>query len=1012
MKKLALLFISIAIPTFLFSQGIVRGKVVDETGESLIGVTVYLKSNKSIGALTDLDGNFSLKIVDSLSQTLIVSYISYGIIENPIKPLKNNEVLLKDFTLSSAVTNIQEVEIVAKQVKSNEYFMENIKKNSATTIDYISSATMKKTGDPNVTAAVARVSGVATSGGLITVRGMGDRYVKTTFNGSIIPTLDPLTNNIKLEMFPASLIDNIIFTKTASPDLRGDWSGAYISVETKDYPEKLIVNIETQVGYNEQTSFKDVISSSRSKTDWLGYDDGLRERNQKHSEYYSPTLDNAGNSTLTTYQEMVALGLGNYYSSIGVTGFQSYDNTPYFKLGLVQLGILAPALINDPVALTNATYLYNTTFRKQAFDKLNPNGADYNNGFANNWNTKKRRAPLNFSQSFGVGNQTTLFGKSLGYILGFRYGSSTRYDPNGVSNRLGYINTGTDVILGYSNNDNVDISRETNGWSALLNLAYKLNSNNTVSFLFMPNLTGTNDVIHFSSKELVDDVYNHTKNQFYEQRSQSIYQLKSEHFIKGPKIKIDFNGSYTKGKSSVPDFKSISYKELDDIITELSPTAGVGIKRFYRYLSENILDLRISAEMPISKVNKAGGRKIKIGASYEENNRKSETYGYQVNNGNGDHLANTPTSDVDTYLDPSKFYMNDGKVDYLYAPSLQDNTYNLGMSIIKSAYALIDYSIIPMLRVSGGLRVEKTSMFTNVNKYYDQFNYTKNNLRTESDSGEINQSNYLPSLNLILKAVDSKKIQINARLNYSQTLARPSIRELSNYRVYDNEFRNGFVGNPKLKMAQINNYDFRLETYFKNGDNVSVSVFYKQIKNNIEMAFGGGEGITWINVDTTVVKGLEFEGKKGIGKHLELRANVTLVKSRTNYTSPYGRFDRTMFGQAPYIINGMLVYTSDSLGLTATLGYNIQGPKLVIVDLLPENPYVYELPRHTIDFKISKTIGKHFSCSITIRDLLNAPVRREYRTQNGEKLNGDLLDYNYDKYRYGTNFIFGVAYKL
>jgi hypothetical protein len=36
-----------------------------------------------------------------------------------------------------------------------------------------------------------------------------------------------------LDLFPASLVDNIIITKTASPDLPGDWAGAYLSVETK-----------------------------------------------------------------------------------------------------------------------------------------------------------------------------------------------------------------------------------------------------------------------------------------------------------------------------------------------------------------------------------------------------------------------------------------------------------------------------------------------------------------------------------------------------------------------------------------------------------------------------------------------------------------------------------------------------------------------------------------------------------------------------------------------------------
>ena len=213
MKSLKLLIVCLIVPFLAFSQGTVRGKITDDKGESLIGVTVTLKSNKLIGVFTDFDGNYSIKIPDALPQTLVISYVSYSNIEDNLTSLKDNEVLIKNYTMSSSETALQEVEVVAKQVKANEYFMENIKKNSATTIDYISATTMKKTGDANVAAAVARVSGVSTSGGLITVRGMGDRYVKTTFNGSIIPTLDPLTNNIKLEMFPASLIDNVIFTK-------------------------------------------------------------------------------------------------------------------------------------------------------------------------------------------------------------------------------------------------------------------------------------------------------------------------------------------------------------------------------------------------------------------------------------------------------------------------------------------------------------------------------------------------------------------------------------------------------------------------------------------------------------------------------------------------------------------------------------------------------------------------------------------------------------------------------
>jgi hypothetical protein len=56
---------------------------------------------------------------------------------------------------------------------------------------------------------------------------------------------------------------------------------------------------------------------------------------------------------------------------------------------------------------------------------------------------------------------------------------------------------------------------------------------------------------------------------------------------------------------------------------------------------------------------------------------------------------------------------------------------------------------------------------------------------------------------------------------------------------------------------------------------------------------------------------------------------------------------------------------------------------------------------------VTKTLGKHFSLSLTVRDILNAPVRRTYKLNNGFD---DPIDY--DKFRYGTNYLLSVAYKL
>jgi hypothetical protein len=1012
----AVLFLLIISHT-ISAQGTLRGKVTDEKGESMFGVIVRAIENDGIIAQTDFEGTFSLKFPDNKQYTLNFIIVGYEKLEEKIQ-LKDNAVLSKEFTLINSSNVIKGMDVVAKRVKANDGYMEKMKMNSATTLDFISAEVMKKTGDASVVNAIARVSGVSTNGGLITVRGIGDRYVRTTLNGSRIPTLDPLTNNIKLDIFPSSLVDNIVITKTQSADLPGDWAGAYISVETKDYPDKLAVNIESQFGYNSQTTFKDFITSDRSNTDWLGFDGGLRTRDTDGLTV--PNLDPSG------YQQMVALGLGDFYAQQGIHGWAdgNAQADAYFRMGLVQLGLLSAAQFNDPSAVQNARDQYNTTYKPQAFNAINPNGTSYNNGFNNNWNTKYRNAPMNYSQSFSIGDQKMLFGKELGFIFGFKYGSAVRFDPDGISQRVG------DESLGFpfERQDNAIISRETNSISALLNLAYKLNKNNKISFLFMPNVIGNNDVASYEEMHMGVSYQeaNVTRNIFYEQRKQMVYQYSSQHYIPALKVKLDVNASYTDGKSVAPDFKATQYMQVlnfDSIASyQFSPTAGDGIRRYYRNLDENIFDGRVGSELPLKSSKDGAIRKLKFGAASQRNYRKIDNDEYRLFAGNNLNVAPLTDGNLDNYLSPDKFVMQNATVDYFYRHFDFDRNHSFGHSNVLAAYALLDYELNESLRFSGGVRAEHTDIFTDVDKY-SRLGYGYNDIRRENvggfafvNAGSINQWNFLPSGSLIYKLKSKTETQSNLRFNYSQSLARPSIRELSDAAIFDNEFRTLIYGNSDLKMVHIANYDFRGETYFANGDNLSVSVFYKDFHNHIEMGFGSA-GITWDNIDHSTVRGVELEGKKQLGKHFEFRANVTLVKSRAEFVRKdlqiidgvkvYTIVDtiyRPMFGQAPYLFNSILTYSADSLGLTATVSYNVQGPRLVIAGSVKGRPDVYEIPRHLVDFKLSKTIGKHYVASITVRDILNAPVRRAYKLPSG------YVDY--DRFRYGTNFLVSFAYKL
>ncbi|MBK9639481.1 MAG: carboxypeptidase-like regulatory domain-containing protein [Bacteroidetes bacterium] len=1006
-----------------FGQGTVRGKVTDKNGESLIGVTLVVKGNTSIGAATDLDGNFSISIKDNTPFVLVVSYIGFNTLEESIT-LSKNEVIVRNFTMQSSSVEVKEVEISAKAVKAADYYMENMKKQSSTTIDYVSSETIRKTGDNSVSSAISRVTGVSnTSAGFITVRGIGDRYLKTSVNGAMIPTLDPFTNNIKLDFIPANLVDNIIITKTASPDLPGSWAGAYVSIETKDYPEQLTIAAETQIGYNTQSTFQNVLGGERSSSDWLGYDDGFRDR--KHGGF----IDYVARPS--QFQEMVALGLGNFYLGLGIT--QSWDPTSQagidlFKLGLVELGLLAPALINDPAAFNQAVSTYQSGPALDAFSTINTPAAEQNKKFSNSWIIGRRKAPLNFSQSFGIANQIKTGKQSaLGFLFGLRYGNSVQYDSDAKLNRF--------RLEGNTFYSTQEFTKETNNWSALMKLSYKFNPNHSVGFLFMPNVGGSNNLRTIVGTGIFEDqpdaIY-YSNDQFYEERKQLIYQVQSDHYFPFAKARIHMDASYTDGSSDIPDYRSLSTFLLNGQM--LSGIGNLPNTRDYRYLGEDLFDSRFSIEFPLAE--KPGkSRKIKVGGAYTYLDREFNQFEYVLggtdSSGNiqsGSYLI--PNNDTEAFLDPSNFGVQ--SYDFQGLPKRRSNIIyiendvpgnrTIGYSEVIAYYAMIDYNLSFNWRASGGLRVEHADIFADIYEY-DRLGYAAGDIRRKAEGdnflanpGIINVTKLLPSLNVVYKYRDDDSKSINIRANYSRTTAYPSIREITENNILDFELRSTVFGNSTLKPADVDNFDLRWEGYFKNSSSISVSAFYKKFKNHIEL-LNFNDANTWTNVDDSYVVGLEVEGVKKLTKNLEIRANVAAIKSETNVVmksrkdvdgvvvlTPYDTLVRPMYGQAPFIINAIVNYNFEKSRVNISVSYNIQGKRLVIA--ATENvPDVYEMPRNVIDFKVAKQLGKHFTTSLTVRDILNQPVQRRFELETEEKL-------DYDSFRWGTSVNLGLTYRL
>jgi len=94
MKSLLLLFIfNVIVLSGVFGQSVIRGKITDINGEVPIGVTFYLKSDNTVGTLSDINGDFSLKVPSLKSQVFVVSYVGYKKIEDTVDCTKGGIII-------------------------------------------------------------------------------------------------------------------------------------------------------------------------------------------------------------------------------------------------------------------------------------------------------------------------------------------------------------------------------------------------------------------------------------------------------------------------------------------------------------------------------------------------------------------------------------------------------------------------------------------------------------------------------------------------------------------------------------------------------------------------------------------------------------------------------------------------------------------------------------------------------------------------------------------------------
>lgn len=506
-------------------------------------------------------------------------------------------------------------------------------------------------------------------------------------------------------------------------------------------------------------------------------------------------------------------------------------------------------------------------------------------------------------------------------------------------------------------------SEDTVLLGGLVSVGYKPSENHLLGAKVFVSKSSINEIQHnfnftdqnnFGPIEVfpVSDGYKHHIYEInYRERLLLNGDVSGEHVFgdKDDGLKVNWRVGYLTATEDQPDQKTFAYVE-DSLGNRYTPGAvfipdGIdyrgGLTRTWRETEEKTRSYRVSAQKPFDIVL-AEDVNVKIGvqADYTERNyNEIQADGWQ----GGEVLLSDPSA------------ANDEIIGKLYNPvtATADATRD-----VEAIHASFTIPVTSKIKFVPGARIENLTISSTGNGVLG--NITSNQFYSDNialfpgvnpanPTTNIEQSGEIyPSFLLSFEPVEKLLLKIS----YSETLARPSLREVGSYftkSVADDVY---FHGNAGLKTSPVQSFDFRIEKFFSGADLVALSLFAKKIENPIERSrvilsnYSGLVETVFNNPDTADLRGVELEVRKNMrflgatGERFTVGANFTyidaevgLLPGERNSLAPFyaagGPTTRQLYDQPEWLGNADVTVDFPELRSKLTFTYRITSPVLV-----------------------------------------------------------------------------------
>jgi TonB-dependent receptor len=943
-----LVFLALSVPNaFSQSSGRITGTLVDAgSGEALIGANIILAGH-SLGAATDYDGNYSIESIPPGTYTLNASMIGYSKKSITGLVVRSGGAITLDIDLVSEAYAMDEVVVEARMVLNNETSLLKDRQKSTSISDAISAEDISRSGASDAAAAMNKVTGASTvDGKYIHIRGLGERYTSTQLNGTEIPSADPNRRAVQLDIFPASFLENLVTTKTFTPDKSGEYTGGSVNINTKSYPDRMAFSLSTSTSWNSQTTgSSNFLTYAGGGTDWLGFDDGTR-------------------------------------------AIPAAIAAPGVKIPDLSYAFTDPEKAKELDRLSKAFNSTMTPTRGSA-----PVNQSYAMSFGDQYEVLGQ--PLGLLASLTYSRKYSLYSD----------GSVGRYQLTGHVDQVDEL-TNDYLFRDQKSSDEVlwggmaNLSYKPGPLHEFgFNFIYNRAADNESRFL-----AGT------FPRDLTGNAVYETRNLHYTERELQTYQMRGKHsFDALAGLKVEWIGAISGNTQDEPDVRYFTdnytirdFSGTSDTIYAIRPSIYPIPSRYYRNLTEGNRSFNLDTEIPFQQwVGVAG--KVRFGGSWLNKERSFREqrfdFGQDKLKYDGDNQGFFDASNLGLLESESNngFYRFGN---YVINATSAANNYD-GTQNVYAGYFMVDLPLIKDLRLITGARYESTQM--------DVVSQDTSLVRGMLDNADLLPAVsilYTVRENMNLRAAYGKTL---ARPNFRELAPYASFNFVNDFTFVGNaNLQRSLIDNYDLRWEWFTrpgeliavsgfykNFRNPIERVIKN---VNGEIQYQNVDQaqvfGLEFEFRKQLDQLSTMLDN-IYFGANFTWTNSV---VDISADELEVIRSVN---PYAEGTREMQGQSPYLANVNLSYQDHGIGTSVSLYYNVFGERLSAVSL-GGTPNVYEQPRAMLDLIVSQKLFWSVTLKLAARNLLNEAVEHVHHFEG--------RDYIYSSYNRGRDLNFGFSY--